>query len=195
MAKITRDIYRGKAVIISIELQGVEDWKEFERRNLSENDKMNAFKAFYEVAEGDEGGTRHRVIIEFSHRELRGDMLDYYKREDGSIPTQMDAAIRPLVQQGLLAKGAKEADIGDALDDSLVGREVYIRAYEELGKDGAKWWPRCVFASKIQRLTGADKAARLAAFLGGKPAPKPTAVTADASAMPSAPADDDDMPF
>jgi len=195
-----RDLYRGKATIISVYFEGVEDWQDWEKKNLPERDIENAFKIVYAVAEGGADGARHEVKVECSHRELGGEMLTYYKREDGAIPTQMDVAIRSLVKQGLLARGAQEANIAEATDDALVGREVKIRAYEELGNDGETWWPRCTFCSASQMISGADKEARIAAFLAGKPATKTKAATAPtkAAAIPTAPAEDvdpDDPPF
>lgn len=194
--KPQRDLYRGTAIIMGVSIEGADDWKEWEKRDLSDVDKTNAFKIVYDVAEGDAQGARHDIKVEVSHRELKGAMLDWFEREDGAMPTQIDVALRSLVGQDILRRGATENDIALAVDDSLIGRAVTVRAYEEQSDDG-KWWPRCVFASKFARITGADKAARVAAFLSGKPAPAPSAsVAAPAQNAIPAPADDDiEMPF
>jgi len=192
-----RDIYRGTAIIMGVSIEGVDDWREWEKRDLSETDKGNAFKIVYDIAEGDANGARHEIKVEVSHRELKGSMLEWFKREDGKMPTQIDVALRSLVQQGIISRGATENAIALAVDDSLIGRTVTVRAYEEQGYDG-NWWPRCVFASKFTRLTGDDKAARVASFLSGKPAPAPSAsVAAPAQNAIPAPSDDgvDEMPF
>jgi len=194
--KPQRDLYRGTAIIMGVSIEGVDDWKEWEKRDLSETDKTNAFKIIYDVAEGDANGARHDIKIEVSHRELKGDMIEWFKREDGALPSQIDVALRSLVQQGILKRGATEDDLALAIDDDLCGRDVTVRVYEEQDDKG-RWWPRCVFASKFQRITGADKAARLAAFLSGKPAPKPSASVAAPSqnAIPAPADDNEEMPF
>lgn len=190
MAGEIKELYRGKAVIMGVSFQGVEDWMEWERKNLPASDANNAFKIVYDVAEGDQHGARHDVAVEVSHRELKGKMLEFYHREDGAVPTQVDVAIRSLVGQGLMPKGATESDLAAAIDDGLCGRTVFIRAYEEQSAKNGKWYPRCTFASPRNRIEGADnKAARLAAFLSGKAAPKP--VEAPAPTQDEV----DDLPF
>ena len=192
--KPTRELYRGKAIIMNINLEFVADWKDWEKKNLSLVDLESAFKIVYNVAEGDAQGARHEVKIEASHRELSGKMLDFYKREDGTAPTQIDVALRSLKQQGLCA-GASEADLAAAIEDANCGKIVTIRAFEEQSDDG-KWWPRCTFASKFQRVSGGEKAALLAAFLAGKAYKPATSEPAAAATAIPAPADDaDDMPF
>ena len=200
MASNQHELYRGKAVIMGVNFEGVDDWFDWEKKNLPEADKLNAFKIVYDCALGDANGERHDVKVEISHRELSGKALEWNRREDGATPTQIDIALKTLKGQGLLPKDAKsEADLDPACDDALCGREVFVRIYEEPRGDGTYYPARAAFCAKYQRITGADKAARLAAFKAGRPAP---AATAAATVAPSAqavsiPAPDDaeDMPF
>ncbi len=193
------EIYRGKAVIVNVEFEGVEDWRDWEKRELSESDKINAFKIVYDVALGDTNGERHDVKVEISHRELKGKALEWNRREDGQTPTQIDIALKTLKGQGLLPKSAmSEVDLDAACGDDVCGREVWVRVYEDAKDDDTYYPPKASFCSKFKRISGDDRAARLAAFKSGKPTPT-TASVVRSSAQPSgvpAPDDfDDDLPF
>ena len=130
--------------------------------------------------------------------ELTGKALEWNKREDGRTPTQIDVTLKDLVKQGLLAQGATEADLGAAMAEGNLGREVTIAVSEDPKGDGTYWPARARFVSPYARLTGAAAAERVAAFLSGKPAPKVQA-SAPATAPGGVPApeegDPDDMPF
>lgn len=196
MAEGTKEVYRGHAKIA--EIAGVE-MREYELKQLSEADRLNAFKIVYRC--NAEDGATYDVEIEVSHRELKGKMLEYFKREDGETPTQMDVSIRSLVQQGILQKGATEADVGNAFADALIGKDVIISVTQDPKNDGTGGFfnPRARFVKdSLPRLKGGDLAARFAAFRSGKPAPKPapTATVIEAPAQaPAAPQDAEDLPF
>lgn len=197
MANDSHEIYRGKAVVMNVEFEGVEDWRDWEKKNLPEADKSNAFKIVYDVALDNANGERHDVKVEISHRELSGKALEWNKREDGQTPTQIDIALKTLKGQGLLPKDAKsEADLDTAFGDGVVGKEVTVRVYEDAKGDGTYYPVRAAFCSAFARLRGADMAARLAAFRSGKPAPVPTE-KGDPSVKPQvipAPLDDVEEP-
>lgn len=198
MAGNAHEIYRGRAVIMAVEVEGVEDWFDWEKKNLSEADRATAFKIVYGCACGDANGDRYEVKVEVSNRELVGKALEWNRREDGGTPTQIDIAVKSLKQQGLLPRDATGVeDIGPALDDSLVGREVTIRVYEEPKDDGTFYRPKAVFASKFARITGDEKLARLAAFKAGKPvaAPAPKKPAKSANVAIPAPLEDEEPPF
>ena len=189
-----KEIYRGHATIAEI---AGDEMRDYEKKQLSDADKLNAFKLVYRC-EATNGGV-YDVEIEISHRELKGKMLEYFKREDGETPTQMDVSIRSLVQQGILKKGATEADIGSAFAQTIIGKDVIISVTQDPKNDGTGGYysPRARFVKdSLPRLTGGDLAARFAAFRSCKPAPKPTRQTIEAAPTPPpAPEDENNLPF
>ena len=189
-----REIYKGKATIMNI---GCEELPAKQLEKLPECDRECALQLVFDVQTAEKDPRRFDVKVEISHRELTGKALEWNKREDGKTPTQIDIALKDLKKQELLPKGATEADIGGAVADANLGREVTISVTEgEKKDDGTLWPPRARFVSPYARLTGAAAADRLAAFLSGKPAPKVQASAAEAPAGVPAPEDDpNDMPF
>lgn len=187
------EIYRGKARIINI---GVEEMTEKMMEKLPERDRGTAFFIVFDCETMDGNSARWDVKVEVSHRELTGKALEWNKREDGQTPTQLDIAVKDLVKQGLLAKGSTERDIGAAMADDNIGREVTICVSEDAKGDGTFWPARGRFISPFARLTGAAAADRMAAFLSGK---KPEPRVDERPAPTPAPEDDatadDDMPF
>lgn len=192
-----REIYKGKARIINI---GTEEFTEKYYDKLPECDRGVAFQIVFDVKTAEANSQRFDVKCEISHRELTGKALEWNKREDGRTPTQIDITLKDLIKQGLLPKGATEADIGGALADANIGKEVTIAVTEDPKGDGTYWPARARFISPFARLTGKAAIDRVAAFLSGKPMPK---VQASAAATPPGgipapaeePVDDDDMPF
>ena len=188
-------IYRGKATIMNI---GAEELTEKMLEKLPVGDRKTALMLIYDVQTAEPDPRRFDVKIEISHRELTGKALEWNKREDGRTPTQIDVTLKDLVKQGLLAQGATEADLGAAMAEGNLGREVTISVTEDAKGDGTFWPPRARFISPFARLQGAAAADRLAAFISGKPAPKVQA-SAPATAPGGVPApeegDPDDMPF
>ena len=189
-----REIYKGKATIMNI---GCEELPQKQLEKLPESDRECALQLVYDVATAEQDSRRFDVKLEVSHRELSGKALEWNKREDGRTPTQVDVVIKDLVRQGLLPKGATEADIGGAVADSHIGREVTISVTEDPKGDGTYWPPRARFVSPYARLTGTAAADRIAAFLSGKPAPKVQAsVTTTPGGIPAPEGGDpDDLPF
>ena len=189
-----REIYKGKATIMNI---GCEELPAKQLEKLPECDRECALQLVFDVQTAEKDPRRFDVKVEISHRELTGKALEWNKREDGKTPTQIDIALKDLKKQELLPKGATEADIGGAVADANLGREVTISVTEGAKKDDGTFWPpRARFVSPYARLTGAAAADRLAAFLSGKPAPKVQASAAEAPAGVPAPKDDpNDMPF
>ena len=188
-----REIYKGKATIMNI---GCEELSAKQLEKLPECDRECALQLVFDVPTAEKDPRRFDVKVEISHRELTGKALEWNKREDGKTPTQIDIALKDLKKQELLPKGATEADIGGAVADANLGREVTIAVSEDLKGDGTYWPARARFASPYARLTGAAAAERVAAFLSGKPAPKVQASAAEAPAGVPAPEDDpNDMPF
>ena len=186
-------IYRGKATIMNI---GAEELTEKMLEKLPEGDRETALMLVFDVQTAEPDPRRFDVKVEISHRELTGKALEWNKREDGKTPTQIDIALKDLKKQELLPKGATEADIGGAVADANLGREVTIAVSEDPKGDGTYWPARARFVSPYARLTGAAAAERVAAFLSGKPAPKVQASAAEAPAGVPAPEDDpNDMPF
>lgn len=186
-------IYRGKATIMNI---GAEELTEKMLEKLPESDRETALMLVFDVQTAEPDPRRFDVKLEVSHRELTGKALEWNKREDGKTPTQIDIALKDLKKQELLPKGATEADIGGAVADANIGREVTIAVSEDPKGDGTYWPARARFVSPYARLTGAAAAERVAAFLSGKPAPKVQASAAEAPAGVPAPEDDpNDMPF
>ena len=186
-------IYRGKATIMNI---GAEELTEKMLEKLPESDRETALMLVFDVQTAEPDPRRFDVKLEVSHRELTGKALEWNKREDGRTPTQIDIALKDLKKQELLPKGATEADIGGAVADANLGREVTIAVSEDPKGDGTYWPARARFVSPYARLTGAAAAERVAAFLSGKPAPKVQASAAEAPAGVPAPEDDpNDMPF
>ena len=189
----TREIYKGKATIVNI---GCEELPAKQLEKLPECDRECALQLVFDVQTAEKDPRRFDVKVEISHRELTGKALEWNKREDGKTPTQIDIALKDLKKQELLPKGATEADIGGAVADANLGREVTIAVSEDPKGDGTYWPARARFASPYARLTGAAAAERVAAFLSGKPAPKVQASAAEAPAGVPAPEDDpNDMPF
>ena len=188
-------IYRGKATIINI---GAEELTEKMLEKLPEGDRETALMLVFDVQTAESDPRRFDVKLEVSHRELTGKALEWNKREDGRTPTQIDVTLKDLVKQGLLAQGATEADLGAAMAEGNLGREVTISVTEDAKGAGTYWPPRARFISPFARLQGAAAADRLAAFISGKPAPKVQA-SAPATAPGGVPApeegDPDDMPF
>jgi hypothetical protein len=188
-------IYRGKATIMNI---GAEELTEKMLEKLPEGDRETALMLVFDVQTAEPDPRRFDVKLEVSHRELTGKALEWNKREDGRTPTQIDVTLKDLVKQGLLAQGATEADLGAAMAEGNLGREVTISVTEDAKGDGTFWPPRARFVSPFARLQGAAAADRLAAFISGKPAPKVQA-SAPATAPGGVPApeegDPDDMPF
>lgn len=164
-----REIYRGKATIMNI---GCEEMSEKMKEKLPEADRECALLMVFDVQTAESVARRFDVKVEISHRELTGKALEWNRREDGKTPTQIDIALKDLKKQGLLPAGATETDIGGAMADANIGREVVISVTEDAKGDGTYWLPRARFVSPFARLSGAAAADRLAAFLGGKPAPK-----------------------
>lgn len=190
-----REIYKGKARIINI---GTDEFAEKYYDKLPECDRGVAFQIVFDVETMERDTRRFDVKCEISHRELTGKALEWNKREDGRTPTQLDIALKDLIKQGLLPKGATEADIGGALADANIGKEVTIIVTEDPKGDGTYWPARARFISPFARLTGKAAIDRVTAFLSGKPMPKvqASAAVAPVGGVP-APADDadDDMPF
>ena len=191
-----REIYKGKARIVNI---GAEEFGEKYLEKLPESDRGVAFQLVYDVETAENDPQRFDVKLEISHRELTGKALEWNRREDSKTPTQIDITLKDLIKQGLLPKGATECDIGAAMAETNIGREVTITVTEDAKPDGGYYLPRARFMSPYARLTGSAAAERFAAFLSGKPAPK---VQVSEPATPvggvPAPADDvdlDDMPF
>ena len=188
-------IYRGKATIMNI---GAEELTEKMLEKLPESDRETALMLVFDVQTAEKDPRRFDVKVEISHRELTGKALEWNKREDGRTPTQIDVTLKDLVKQGLLAQGATEVDLGAAMAEGNLGREVTISVTEDAKGDGTVWPPRARFISPFARLQGAAAADRLAAFISGKPAPKVQA-SAPATAPGGVPApeegDPDDMPF
>lgn len=187
-------IYRGKATIMNI---GAEELTEKQLEKLPDGDRATALFIVFDVQTAEAVARRFDVKCEVSHRELTGRALEWNRREDGRTPTQIDVTLKDLIRQGLLPKGATEADLGAAMADANIGREVTISVTEDAKGDGTYWPPRARFISPFSRLQGTAAADRLAAFITGKPAPK---VAESAPATPvggiPAPADDpDDLPF
>ena len=191
-----REIYKGKAKIINI---GAEELTEKQKAALPEADRECALVLVFDVETAETDPRRFDVKTEISHRELTGRALEWNRREDGRTPTQIDIALKELKKQGLLPKGATEADIGGAMADANIGREVTIMVAEDAKGDGTYWPPRARFISPYSRLTGAAAADRLAAFLTGKPAKSAGSAGSEAAPPQSsgvpAPEDDDEMPF
>lgn len=188
-----REIYKGKATIMNI---GCEELPAKQLEKLPECDRECALQLVFDVQTAEKDPHRFDVKVEISHRELTGKALEWNKREDGKTPTQIDIALKDLKKQELLPKGATEADIGGAVADANLGREVTIAVSEDPKGDGTYWPARARFVSPYARLTGAAAAERVAAFLSGKPAPKVQASAAEAPAGVPAPEDDpNDMPF
>jgi hypothetical protein len=188
-----REIYKGKATIMNI---GCEELPAKLLEKLPECDRECALQLVFDVQTAEKDPRRFDVKVEISHRELTGKALEWNKREDGKTPTQIDIALKDLKKQELLPKGATEADIGGAVADANLGREVTIAVSEDPKGDGTYWPARARFVSPYARLTGAAAAERVAAFLSGKPAPKVQASAAEAPAGVPAPEDDpNDMPF
>jgi hypothetical protein len=188
-----REIYKGKATIMNI---GCEELPAKQLEKLPECDRECALQLVFDVQTAEKDPRRFDVKVEISHRELTGKALEWNKREDGKTPTQIDIALKDLKKQELLPKGATEADIGGAVADANLGREVTIAVSEDPKGDGTYWPARARFVSPYARLTGAAAAERVAAFLSGKPAPKMTASAAESGAGVPAPEDDpNDMPF
>lgn len=188
-----REIYKGKATIMNI---GCEELPAKQLEKLPECDRECALQLVFDVQTAEKDPRRFDVKVEISHRELTGKALEWNKREDGKTPTQIDIALKDLKKQELLPKGATEADIGGAVADANLGREVTIAVSEDPKDDGTYWPARARFVSPYARLTGAAAAERVAAFLSGKPAPKVQASAAEAPAGVPAPEDDpNDMPF
>ena len=190
-----REIYKGKATIMNI---GCEELPAKQLEKLPECDRECALQLVFDVQTAEKDPRRFDVKVEISHRELTGKALEWNKREDGRTPTQIDVTLKDLVKQGLLAQGATEADLGAAMAEGNLGREVTISVTEDAKGDGTFWPPRARFISPFARLQGAAAADRLAAFISGKPAPKVQA-SAPATAPGGVPApeegDPDDMPF
>lgn len=188
-----REIYKGKATIMNI---GCEELPAKQLEKLPECDRECALQLVFDVQTAEKDPRRFDVKVEISHRELTGKALEWNKREDGKTPTQIDIALKDLKKQELLPKGATEADIGGAVADANLGREVTIAVSEDPKGDGTYWPARARFVSPYARLTGAAAAERVAAFLSGKPAPKVQASAAEAPAGVPAPEDDpNDMLF
>ena len=188
-----REIYKGKATIMNI---GCEELPAKQLEKLPECDRECALQLVFDVQTAEKDPRRFDVKVEISHRELTGKALEWNKREDGKTPTQIDIALKDLKKQELLPKGATEADIGGAVADANLGREVTIAVSEDPKGDGTYWPARARFVSPYARLTGAAAAERVAAFLSGKPAPKVQASAAEAPAGVPVPEDDpNDMPF
>jgi len=188
-------IYRGKATIMNI---GAEELTEKMLEKLPESDRETALMLVFDVQTAESDPRRFDGKLEVSHRELTGKALEWNRREDGRTPTQIDVTIKDLVKQGLLAQGATEADLGAAMADGNLGREVTISVTEDAKGDGTFWPPRARFISPFARLQGSAAADRLAAFISGKPAPKVQA-SAPATAPGGVPApeegDPEEMPF
>jgi hypothetical protein len=175
---------------------GCEELPAKQLEKLPECDRECALQLVFDVQTAEKDPRRFDVKVEISHRELTGKALEWNKREDGKTPTQIDIALKDLKKQDLLPKGATEADIGGAVADANLGREVTIAVSEDPKGDGTYWPARARFVSPYARLTGAAAAERVAAFLSGKPAPKVQASAAEAPAGVPAPEDDpNDMPF
>jgi hypothetical protein len=188
-----REIYKGKATIMNI---GCEELPQKLLEKLPECDRECALQLVFDVQTAEKDPRRFDVKVEISHRELTAKAPEWNKREDGKTPTQIDIALKDLKKQELLPKGATEADIGGAVADANLGREVTIAVSEDPKGDGTYWPARARFVSPYARLTGAAAAERVAAFLSGKPAPKVQASAAEAPAGVPAPEDDpNDMPF
>jgi len=187
----SHELYNGKAKVVAADGR-IPTEKELAK--LPERDRDNALFLIFDCETTEETPTRtFKVEVEISHRELSGKALEWNRREDGKMPTQVDVSIKSLVQQGLLTKGATEADILSAIAKDNVGKVVNIKVTEDMKDDGTFWPARARFVSAFRRLTGNALAERLAAFRDGKPAPK---ASEDPSAtMPPAPADTDDIPF
>jgi len=183
-------IYRGKATIMNI---GAEELTEKMLEKLPESDRETALMLVFDVQTVEADPRRFDVKLEVSHRELTGKALEWNRREDGRTPTQIDVTIKDLVKQGLLAQGATEADLGAAMADGNLGREVTISVTEDAKGDGTFWPPRARFISPFARLQGSAAADRLAAFISGKPAPKVQA-SAPATAPGGVPAPEEDNP-
>jgi len=187
------NIYRGKATISEVYIS---EMSEQQLSKLPEADKYNAFMLVF-VCKELYGEETHEVKLEVSHRELSGKMLSFYSREDGSLPTQMDVTLRSLSSQGILPKGAKEADIANAVDPEVIGHTVNIWVTEDEKPDGGYWPPKGRFCSEFSRLSGGDAQSRIAAFISGKPAQKVDSFVKKSHKVDSVPApiDDDDVPF
>ena len=183
-------IYRGKATIMNI---GAEEMTEKMLAELPGGDRETALMLVFDVQTAESDPRRFDVKLEVSHRELTGKALEWNKREDGRTPTQIDVTLKDLVKQGLLAQGATEADLGAAMAEGNLGREVTISVTEDAKGDGTFWPPRARFISPFARLQGAAAADRLAAFISGKPAPKVQA-SAPATAPGGVPAPEEDSP-
>lgn len=187
------EIYRGKARIMNI---GVEEMSEKQMEKLPERDRGTAFQIVFDCETLDASAARYDIKVEISHRELTGKALEWNKREDGQTPTQLDIAVKDLVKQGLLPKGSTEQDIGAAMADDNIGREVTISITEDAKGDGTYWPARGRFISPFARLTGAAAADRLTAFLSGKkPEPKVDERPAPTPAPEDDATDPEDMPF
>jgi hypothetical protein len=185
-----REIYKGKATIMNI---GCEELPAKQLEKLPECDRECALQLVFDVQTAEKDPRRFDVKVEISHRELTGKALEWNKREDGKTPTQIDIALKDLKKQELLPKGATEADIGGAVADANLGREVTIAVSEDPKGDGTYWPARARFVSPYARLTGTAAAERVAAFLSGKPAPKVQA-SAPATAPGGVPAPEEDNP-
>ena len=184
----SRTIYSGSAKIVEISVEDVPKWV---AAKLSANDE-NACMLVHTVETPN--GSRYDVKTELTHRELSGNLLRKFSQKiEGRAPSQMDVAIEQLVRQGLLDKGATEADLAKAADESLIGKPVTVAVTEDVRDDGGYFPPKARFTAFV-RQHGADAADRLARLAGLKPKPRP-APQAPAPAPVPAPADDEDLPF
>ena len=184
-------VYRGKARIVNL---GTEDLPERTKERLPERDRDNAFYLVYDVETDEQTPRRFDVKCEISHRELTGKALEWNRREDGKTPTQIDLTIKDLVKQGLLHRGATEVDLGGALADAHIGRDVFVVVSEDPRGDGTYWPAKARFASPYARLTGAAAADRMAAFVKGT-AYTPPAPIETPPPVPAPNEDPDDLPF
>lgn len=189
-----KEIYRGKARIMNI---GAEDLPDYAKTKLPERDRETAFMLVYDVETLEATPRRFDVKEEISHRELSGKALEWNKREDGRTPTQIDIAIKDLIRQGLLAKGATEADLGSAMADALLGREVFINVTQDANpnRPGEFYPERARFISAFARATGSAAASRMAAFISGKPYTPPQPTAPAPVPAPEDSVDPDDLPF
>lgn len=197
MATNSRTIYFGKAIIMNVGAEEITSEKALAK--LPPRDHGNAMYLVYDVKTAETDERRFDVKVELSHRELAGRMLEIYREKvEGRTPSQIDVAIDALVRQGILPKGATEADIGLAIADSLCGKEVTVNVSEDMKDDGTFWPAKARFASPYQRLKGSDLAARMAAFTAGKPVekvePAPSATNTGIPA-PDETSCDDGVPF
>lgn len=188
----SREIYNGKARITAAGADPIVNEKMLAK--LPPRDRDNAMELVYEVETEESEPRKFRIRLELSHRELSGRMLEIYRSKvEGRAPCQVDVAIDTLVRQGLLPKGATEADLGIAVAEDTTGREVSVSIYEDMKDDGTYWPAKGRFVSPRRMLTGNALAARFAAFAAGKPAAASVSESPAPAAVPAP--DDDDMPF